>query len=352
MSNLFDEAGSVFDEAESKPQKELVTAGRYRIPNRDGTPHKGGWTRVTNLSSSLSDAYALRTWEIRQILMGMHARTDYMERLAATNVHDMEPAELRKFLDSLAKNCKEASKSDEGARRGTARHDMVEHWHGTGGELGTEQMRRQLSAYRQALTDHRLTPVPGMQEIVVIIPEMDAAGRVDNILWDELSGQQHIADLKTQKRWWTLLEVRCQLALYAHAEAIYDPTAGTFVDMPPVDQETGFALWMPRDSTDVQIMNIDLVKGWQTALRAREIMADRSEAGCVAALRGCVRTLPVPAEQAMATVEAFAARFRAATTVTDGRAIQDEAKRAGVWGDVLIGEARQAAARILAGQGA
>jgi hypothetical protein len=346
----------LFDDVEPAPRG-LVTAGRYRLPNRDGSHHPGGWMRASNLAAALSDQKALRDWEVQMVLLGVRTRPDLVDELAVMDPAGMEPAVRRKELLQLAEDAKRAAKADEGARRGNARHTMVHRFHAAGVETGTPAMREQLRSYREVLEAHRLTPIPGMQERVVIVEALDCAGRLDTILWDEIGSTYRIGDLKTQRAFWSLMEVRAQLAIYAHADAMWDESAGRYVDMPPVHRELGHVMWMPKDRPedwpeehghDVRILDIDLVKGWSTAQRAYEICRDRSEAKSVATLTGMFRPLPAGAVVTMRSVEDYARRFAECESWRDGSRLYEQARADGLWGPELERAAQAAAARLRA----
>jgi hypothetical protein len=99
--------------------------------------------------------------------------------------------------------------------------------------------RRALVLYQEALKRHQLVAVEGMQERIVLVEELEACGRIDNVLEDrnalELDlrvrpeaagpgnqGPLYVADLKTQRRFWTWLEIKAQQACYNHAVAMWD----------------------------------------------------------------------------------------------------------------------------------
>lgn len=341
----------LFDDA-VPPPKSLVSGGRYRLPNQDGSHRPYGWQRTTNLVGAYSDTRGLALWLERMTLLGLRARPDLYEELHAMNVDGIDPSTLRSELAYLATQARNAAKADVGARRGSARHAMVAHWHEGGEVIGTPDMRAQLTQYNATLAAHRLVPAPGLQERVIIVEALNCAGRFDNVLRDELAGTDHIADLKTQRRFWTLLEVRAQLAVYAHGDAMWDETAGVYVDMPKLDQELGFAMHMPQEPDElgkprpVQILDIDLIRGWATAQRAYEVVCDRSEAKRVGTLRECVRPLPAPALVVVRTVEAYAQRFAEVTSRAEGTALYEEVRKAGMWCPELERAAHNAAARL------
>jgi hypothetical protein len=339
----------LFDEATPVPRG-LVTGGRYRLPNRDGSHHPYGWQRVTNLVGAYSDTRALALWQQRMILLGLRARPDLYEELHTMAVDTMDAAALRRELEYLADQAQTAAKADVGRRRGTARHAMVAHFHEGGEVVGTPSMRAQLTSYNEVLDAHRLRPVAGLQERVIICEALNCAGRYDNALEDLDTAVWHIADLKTQRQFWTLLEVRAQLAIYAHADAMWDEERECYVGMPPVNQELGLVMHMPQEPEHerdpVEILNIDLVKGWQTARHAYQVVCDRSEAKSAGTLRSVVRPLPAPALTVVRTVEEYAARFASVATREEGKALVAEVMSAGMWCPELLACARKAEARI------
>jgi hypothetical protein len=346
----------LFDEAE--PPAKLVTGGRYRLPNRDGSHHPGGWMRTTNLASALLDQKELQNWEVQQVLKGIRARPDLVDELLVMDLDEMSPTIARKELLRLAEEAKGYAGADEAKRRGLARHTMVERWHATGEMHGTTAMRAQLGAYVDILEAHQLAPVPAMQERIIICEELNCAGTFDTAVQDlAYGGALKVADLKTQMRVWTLMQPRCQLAIYAHADAMWDKRANRYVDAPRFDRQWGAMVWMPREVPEdwdgppeeqVRVIDLDLVKGWRTALRAHEICQDRAEAKSTATLRAMFRPLPAPVEVVLSDTEAYAARFAACGSREEGTRLFEEATAAGLWGPELAGCAALAAARLRA----
>jgi hypothetical protein len=340
----------LFDEAE--PPAKLVTGGRYRLPNRDGSHRPGGWMRTTNLVSAYSDTRRLALWQARMILIGLRDRQDIFEELCSTPLERMDTDAARKALEDLAADAQSAARADVGRRRGDARHSMVQHLYEHDQVIGTWEMREHLDMYLKALDAHHLQAVPGLCERVIICEELGCAGRFDNVFEDLDTGTLHIGDLKTQRMFWTLLEIEAQFAVYAHADAMWDAERGMYVDMPPVSRELGFAVHMPQAPDDdgrlrpVEVLNIDLVEGWRTAHRALQNVKDRARARSAAYLRAAVRPLPAPVEAVLSTVEAYAARFAVVGTPAEGSALVSRAKADGVWGPELAGCAASAAQRL------
>jgi hypothetical protein len=353
---------------------EIITGGRYRLPHRDGTHKTRGWMRVTNLVSAYSDQFGLRMWEIEQVLLGLtHGATlgDLPEELVsalyaellAAGLDTMEKAERREWVEGFVERAKDASGGNAGAKYGTHRHAVVEAHH-AGLPLGyqTAPTRRQLALYASALERNKLVALPGMQERRVLIESLEAVGTLDNILQDLITELLLIGDLKTQKRFWTYLEIGAQFSCYANADAMWDEETGKWVDMPKVSRDIGLILWMPRPvcpvvdcgktlpcaehpgpdpEPRVDIYEVDLVAGWKTARRAFEVVRDRAEARAKHSPRAWLRPAPP-----VTLTEQYAARFAAVESKAEGSALVAEARQAGVWSEILADCARRALARI------
>ncbi|HTK63993.1 MAG TPA: hypothetical protein VL595_16515, partial [Pseudonocardia sp.] len=350
---------------------EIITGGRYRLPHRDGTHKKRGWMRVTNLVSAYSDQFGLRMWEIEQVLLGLAANVDPVALMSALYVELLDARlgektrdERREWVEGFIERCKDVSGGNAGAQYGTHRHAVVEAHH-AGLPLGyqTPATRRQISLYASTLERNKLVALPGMQERRVLIESLEAVGTLDNILQDLITKLLLIGDLKTQKKFWTFLEIGAQFACYANADAMWDETEGKWKDMPKVSRDVGLVLWMPRPvcpevdcgktlpcpdhpgpdpEPHVDIYEVDLVAGWATARRAYEVVRDRAEARAKNTPRAWLRPAPP-----VTLIEQYAARFAAVESKAEGSALVAEASRAGVWGDILAECARKAAERLL-----
>ena len=347
------------------PAPQMVTGGRYRLPNRDGSAHKGGWTRATNLASAISDTKALGDWECRMTLLGVREALLQLYRvgplqlpaelwsLLTMPIEDMTPGEVRSGLMTLVEQFKALAKAELGAKRGNLAHNMVEGHHAglpPGPDIPPETLDK-LPDYVTKLQIHKLQALPGMQERQVMVESLNAVGTLDNILRDLCqhagpdSMSDYIADLKTQKRFWSWLEICCQLALYAHGDAMWDPRAARWVDMPPVNQERALVAWMPWEhpsgDPQVDIYEVDIVKGWgalQVAFQAYNLRAEAKRKGDP---WGWVRPAP-----RVGLLEAYGARLRDVSTRAEASAVYQEASAAGVWGEELEQVAREILPRL------
>lgn len=366
MSIDLDDPFALPSEAKVSHRGEIITGGRYRLPRRDGSKKPWGWMRVTNLVGAYSDQFGLRMWEFEQVLRGLAVSPDAIDRLrsAVPGWDEMTKSERRSEVEQFVEAMKDVSGGNAGAKHGTHRHAVVEAFH-AGLPLGYQGpiTRRQLALYASALERNRLVAQSGMQERRVLIEALEAVGTLDNIVRDLTAECQRIADLKTQRRFWTWLEIGAQFSCYANADAMWDEATGTWVDMPKVNREIGLVLWMPRPTCTepdcgktlpcpdhpsvkaephVDVYEVDLVAGWATARRAFEVIQDRSEARSTHSPRAWLRPAPP-----VTLTEQYAARFAAVETMAEGSRLVREATDKGVWDEILADCARKAAARML-----
>jgi hypothetical protein len=360
MTDVLDDPFATVDDFRAPARAQLITGGRYRLPNRDGSKKIGGWQRVTNLCAAISDQFGLRTWEHEQVMTAFAARPDLVEEARAMllRIADVPKTERRAAIEDFLEKCKAVSGGNAGSMFGNNRHAIVEADHLMLPPPATDGYgRRHLSLYRSALIRNDLRALEGMQERRVLVEDLEAIGTLDNILVDERTGKLHIGDLKTQKRFWTWLEVSAQLACYANAVAMWessdpnDALAGRWVDMPKVDLDVALILWMPREPATeeeragwkpyVDVYEVDIRAGWETAKLCREVVKQRSAGKRKGSPRAWLRAAPAVSE-----TQEYAARLAEVETRADGAAIVAEIKRKGLWSGVLASEARIAAERL------
>lgn len=330
-------------------KEDIVRGGRYRLPRRDGTHKPRGWMRTTNLVGAISDAYALRLWEIGEALTGVSLSATLYAQLLADAPAEMDKATRRAWAATFLEQAKDISGGNRAAQHGNYRHQVVEDWHeGLPTAHHEAGARRHLHLYADALVRNQLRAVPHMQERIVLNEAVEACGRLDNVVEDLRTGLLHIGDLKTKKDFWSWLELKAQLAVYANADAMWDETTGTWVDMPPVDRSVGMLLWMPRiDPTDVdqeprvEVYEAPLEDGWTTAQLAYQVVQARRLHKNASTHGVRVRVAPIVSE-----TERWAARFAAVDSMDDGSRLVDECRAAGAWNMVVAGAARAAVERL------
>jgi hypothetical protein len=332
-SDLEDPFATVKDAAPATRTSSLITGGRYRLPRLDGSHKPNGWMRVSNLVSAYSDQFGLRMWEIEQTLRGVKLDHGlYLELL------DTPPGEIdRQWVEQFIERCKKVAGGSAGADHGNERHAAVEGLHfGADTARYPSETRRMLALYQSTLERHKLTPLPGMQERRVLVSDLEVVGTLDNVVGNE--DHLMVADLKTQRRFWTFLEIAAQLACYAHGDAMWDVGTGKWIAMPPVRQDVALVLWMPRGEKTVQVYEVDIVAGWKTAQHASRVVRDRS-----GGKQGRAWLRPAPP---VSVTEEYAAMFAGVDSLKEGRALVEECKRKGIWCQALADSAMLAVARL------
>lgn len=333
----------------------IISAGRYRLPDLDGSKKTGGWQRVTNLVKAITDQFSLRVWEIEQIMIAVHVDADAVLRdlrLTLAAVQGKDYPTRRAEIEEFVNRCKDISGGNEGAKFGNARHELVEADHlAIPAAMPDSFAREHLSLFKSALLRNELERVPGLAERRVVIPEFDAIGTLDAVLIDLRTKGLHIGDLKTQKKFWTWLEIAAQLACYARAVAMWEPAGtanpreGRWVDMPKVSLDVAHVLWMPKEHPSgvpaVDVYEVDIQAGYKTAQLAREVVLDRRGGKSAKKPRAWLREAPSVTE-----TERYAARFAAVSTREEGAALVKECKEKRVWNVILAEEAQTAAKRL------
>lgn len=344
---------------------ERITGGRYRLPDltigADGAPvtmgleaRKGGWQRVTTMVKAIGDARALDLWHQRQLLAGLVLRPDLYD-LACATMATTPPEDLRVALEDLAGRVLLAAGADSGANLGTAFHGFTE-----AQDLGLMHYARQvwhgkLRNYAEGMTAQKLAVAPGYLERRVVNLRYGLCGTLDRVLEDQAAGVLRIGDLKSQKRFWTWLEIAAQLAAYAMADAMWDKAARRYVEMPRVSQDHAVVAWMPAAHPDaldgaaqpgavdgVDFFNVDLTKGRKALAACAEVNALRSEAKSTRQTWGVLRPAP-----ALVPVEAYARRLDAVSNAAEGSALWAEVTRAGLHeAPELLEVAREVAQRF------
>lgn len=349
--NTTDDPFALAVESRVAERDTVLSRGRYMLPWKDGSKKSRGFMRVSNLVSAYSDQFGLRMWELGEVLQGVAMAPELYAQLLAARLHEMDKPTRKAWVESFIEHAKEASGGNAGSKFGSQRHAAVETEHAG---LPTAHFdpgtRRHLSLYTSALQRHGLTALPGMQERRVLVEELEVVGTLDNILTDT-AGTLFVGDLKTQKRFWTWLEIKAQQATYAHGDAMWDEGKGCWVEMPAVSQEVALVLWMPRPpepgteeaigwEPHVDIWEVDIVAGWETAKRAYGVVKDRALAKSVKP-GAWLRPAPDITEQ-----EQYAARFAAVSTLAEGSALVRECQGKGIYDEILASAARKAYARI------
>lgn len=329
---------------------QIMTGGRYRLPKRDGSHKPYGWMRMTNLVGAFSDQKQLQKWEMRTTLAGLAARPDlYSDLQTILEGSGLKPDAIKAAQDAIleiAERAKDAAGGGRGRERGNRIHEITEcEWREIP-YVPTDSERHLIRLFAKALGDARLVPVKGMQERIVLLERYEACGKFDTLLRDLSSDLHHIGDTKTQKRFWTWLEVEAQEAGYAMSDAVWNADEGRWEDWPyEVNQERGAVLWCPEPTEErpepfVEVKALDLERGRDTLEHAYGNVIRRSAAG---AKKQAVSGHGWTPLRPPTLVEQYAARLRDVATRAEGSRVFAEAQAAGVW----CPELEQVAAKVL-----
>lgn len=322
----FATSGSLGPEVEDP---ERITGGRYRLPDLDGSPHKGGWQRVTTLVKAIGDARMLDLWHQRELIRGLVLRPDLYDLACATLSTTTDMSALRRELETLASRALMAAGADAGANTGTAFHGFTEAQDTGLMHYARGRWQGKLSNYQSGLKAHRLRVVPEYVERRVVVERYGIAGTLDRILWDEANGTYRIGDLKSQKTFWTWLEISAQLAAYQMADAMWHRASMSYVPMPPVADDLAVVAWMPVEHPDggdgIDFFNVDLQAGREHLELCYAVDRARSAA------RGTTQTIGLlrPAPE-LGRVEAYALRLNTVASLSEGSALWSEVTKAGL----------------------
>lgn len=271
---------------------------RYRFPAPPGVEPAASWRRTTNLIKAFSDQYALQQWLERMTLLGLLANDGLLfDELATSGVEMMAPDVQRKALEMFAAQARTAVGGDKGARKGTARHGVLEHWMFAGEVIGHRRIRLQFEQLLEILDAKGFDLIPGTSERFVFHPIAGGVvGRQDARFLCRRTGQEGPADLKcgkvdekTGRRFWTYQEYAGQLFIYDDAPWTWEgpldddgcwapKTPGNYVGRPggAVEGErAGILLHMPANGAP-EVVEVSLEYGRRVAEIARDATEHRA----------------------------------------------------------------------------
>jgi hypothetical protein len=250
----------------------------------------GPWPRVSDMDILSDDKYLIM-WKQRQVVRALELND--RERLGGLTDENLfksmrggrfnaTTANGKRVINTIVDRCHELIGSNKGSDLGTRFHELAERL--DAGESPktfdmTPDLRRMLEAYWKIRKYFKIQPVPDYLERTVFVPELQACGTFDHLDTDGDRDLPVIGDTKTQSTMaFSHIAIPQQLASYAHASLVLDRPTWTWQPMPEVDQELAVVVWCPADDPGrASVQDIDIVKGWECALIAREIMERRMD---------------------------------------------------------------------------
>jgi len=246
---------------QARPEPIRDRWGRYVIPD-PVTGEERSWIRDTTWASTVADNFALTRWQLRMVALGLARRSDLMAGVAA--VLDPETKDGKRRLDQFVEDAKEHAGGTARSTIGTALHSFAE-------AVDTDRQveipapwDRDIEAYRRTLRAAGIKVSANYVEKVCLVQRYGVAGTMDRLIAFE--DRILIGDLKTGRDLvysWT--EIAIQLALYAHADTVFDPIEKRHRPMLAVDQEKALVIHLPAGEGRCTLYLVDIAAGWQMA---------------------------------------------------------------------------------------
>ncbi|HXM57925.1 MAG TPA: hypothetical protein VOB72_21190 [Candidatus Dormibacteraeota bacterium] len=253
----------------ARPEPERDRYGRYRITD-PVTGEERSWVRATTWAKTVSDLHALNGWEKRMVALGLAQRPDLLLRVAA--VADPNSTPGKGELDRIIDQAREHAKASVRANLGTALHAFTESC-----DLGRPlpaippPFDRDIAAYQKAMAAVEVSR--NYIERICVVRDLGVAGTMDRVVRFKhgRAGRDGrplplIADVKTGsdlKFSWN--EIVIQLALYAHADTIYDPVTREHHPMLEVNRKTALVVHLPAGEGRCTLYLVDIAAGWEMA---------------------------------------------------------------------------------------
>jgi hypothetical protein len=305
-----------------QPEPRRDRFGRYLLPDpgEPGATSTLPWTRATTFAKSIADTFGLAKWELRQVAKGLTLRQDLFALAASCSADD------KKTLDQVCSDAKEAAASSSGANLGTALHTFTERVD-RGEQVNVPPpWDADVTAYGKALDEAGITVLPEYIERIVVVRQFNVAGTLDRVVRLDATGRLYIDDTKTGRNLsysWT--EIAIQLALYAHADAMWNGAAGRYEAMPEVDQDTALVVHLPVGQATAEVHEVDITAGWQAAQLCADVRAWRARKGLSRPLQ------PKPAKTDIAGSAEATQRLTRASLFNAIKRARSEAELIRIW---------------------
>lgn len=266
---MFDSANN--DQGHKAPVKRN-SWGWYVLP-APSAPEKGerGWQRVTTLAKMASDMNGIMNWKMRYVAKGIATKPSLHALASSTDLND------KTNFDRITNDAFEAAGGSAAADTGTAIHAFTEQIDEGLNPNVPKQWVPDVNAYKRLVSVNGLEfPVEGIERIVVN-EKLEVAGTFDRIARvtkplrvkigkDEYvnlkEGDWVVADLKTgQELSYGWRDIAVQLAIYANADAMWNPVKKEFEPLPDLNKLVGLVIHLPAGKAEATLYGVDLKKG-------------------------------------------------------------------------------------------
>lgn len=205
------------------------------------------------------DSSALDKWRRRQTAIGLAMRPELLTEVAAS-------IEDKQALDAICERAMDHAGASSGRNWGSAVHLIIERDIAGATILETPETARVREQWNRLLADHQLEVVRA--EAVIVHPELQIAGRFDQVMRCTVTGEHFVMDVKTGASAHEFLQAHAvQLWLYASAPLMGVGPQGDvdfeivdFADMLPVSQSVAFVAHLPQDG-EPSIIPVDIAAG-------------------------------------------------------------------------------------------
>jgi hypothetical protein len=191
--------------------------------------------------------------------------------------------------------------------------------------------------------------LPQYIERIVVVPDLKVAGTLDRIVDPGGQAPLQIADVKTGKDLsYGWLEIAIQLALYAHAEAMWNDQTQTYEPVPALDLDHAMVMHLPVGKAQCDLYSVDIAAGWEAAQVCQAVRQWRSRRNLANPRRGD----PNPSMRRAVKSLDLNTRIDNAATVDDLTDLWAEADAAGTWTTGHTARAAKKKKQLLAPAGA
>lgn len=231
------------------------------------------YQRISTVAGSLDDKSNLMKWKQRVTALGLARRPDQLllvQGILALYDDPLNDPKAKVELNRIIDVTDEAGGGNSAAAAGTGYHGLTE-----AADLGrglpegiSGDVRQRIEEYIEAVREYQMLDI----ETFVVNDVTLTAGTFDRLMLCP-DGAVRVGDLKTGKDDPEYpLKLVTQLAPYAYGKR-YNPKTGERTPLHPnLDPTVGILIHMPQRGEGTRVYpNLNLVKGWEAALVAKEV---------------------------------------------------------------------------------